>query len=109
MRMPPDMRKLAWQNLERAIQQRAGKKDRRFCLRGRWKRFVRRQDGLTIFAVDGSWVRSNLCVYFGHGGHGLVHEFIPPDEIWIATHHYDEGSSLVRCGCKTENKNQHVS
>jgi hypothetical protein len=37
-------------------------------------------------------------VIFNHGGHGFVHEFIPADEIWIATNHHDEGKNSS-CGC----------
>ena len=39
--------------------------------------------GFTVFIVDGEWIRNNLDVTFGTGGHGLVHSFIPMDEIWI--------------------------
>jgi hypothetical protein len=99
-----------WNKLEDEIQRRSKRKDHSFKLSGRWKTFIREQDGCKIYAVDGEWIRSNLCIYFGHGGHGLVHEFIPLDEIWISTHHYHEGrSGLVRCGCKKDSKNQTVS
>jgi hypothetical protein len=99
-----------WNKLEDEIQRRSKRKDPKFNLSGKWKRFVRKQDGLRIYAVDGEWIRSNLCIYFGHGGHGLVHEFIPVDEIWISIHHYHEGKSrLVRCGCKRDSKTQKVS
>ena len=55
--------------------------------------------GFKIYAVDGEWIRHNLGVRckdkgFEHAGHGYVHEFIPLDEIWVSTHHY-EG-----CPCK---------
>jgi hypothetical protein len=71
---------------------------------------VRKQGAHKIYAVDGAWIRNNLCFYFGHGGHGLVHEFIPVDEIWVSTRHYHEGrSSITRCGCLTRSKTQKVS
>ena len=99
-----------WTELEREIQNRAKLKDKSFVLSGKWKKFVRKQEGYKIFLVDGSWVRDNLCVYFSHGGHGWVNEFIPKDELWIASHHYSEGKSVLsNCGCKVKNKNQKVS
>ncbi len=85
--MKRDSRDKLWGKLEVEIQQRAKKKDRGFRLSGKWKRFVSREDGFRVYAVDGEWVRNNLCAYFGHGGHGIVHEFIPRNEIWIATAH----------------------
>ena len=103
-----DKRDQLWARLEKEIQNRAGKKDNKLVLSGKWKKFIRKQGKLSIFAVDGKWIRNNLCVYFGHGGHGYVHEFIPKNEIWISTHHYDE-SRLVRCGCRLRKKNQRVS
>jgi len=78
---------------EREKRERADSKDNDFTLSGHWKRFVRNENGFRVFAVDGEWVRDNLCVVFGAGGHGYVHEFIPLEEIWISTHHYDG------CGC----------
>ena len=78
---------------ERQKRERAVRKDAAFVLSGPWKRFVREQDGFSVFAVDGEWVRNNLEVIFGAGGHGYVHEFIPLGEIWVSTHHYDG------CGC----------
>ena len=79
------------------IQSRFSNKDRSFWLKGSWRRLRESRNDLGIWVVDGEWVRNNLSVSFGHGGHGMVHEFIRPDEIWIATHHYPD------CGCrKTE-------
>ncbi len=96
--------------MERAIQMNATEKDPRFILSGPWKKFVRRQDGYKIFAVDGAWVRRNLSVLFGHGGHGFVHEFIPHDEIWVGTRHYNEGRwSEGHCDCKVREPNQAIS
>lgn len=90
----PDTRDPLWADLEAKIQKRALAKDTKLSLSGDWKRFVRTQDGFKVFAVDGEWIRNNLSVIFGHGGHGYVHEFIPLDEIWVGIHHFDD------CGCK---------
>ena len=78
-------------SLESDIQTVAKNKDKTFVLKGPWKKFVRRQDEFRIYAVNGTWVRRNLSVIFRHAGHGIVHEFIPHDEIWTETHHYVEG------------------
>lgn len=75
--------------LEAEIQKRAEKKDKNFVLSGRWKKFVREEEDFLVYAVDGEWARNNLSAIFGQGGHGYVHEFIPLNEIWIATHHPD--------------------
>jgi hypothetical protein len=102
-----DHRDKLWAKLEADIQARGRKKDSKFRLSGPWKRFVRNQDGFKVYAVDGKWVRNNLSVIFGHGGHGLVHEFIPMDEIWIGTHHYHE-NPWSECDCG-KGKNAKVS
>lgn len=106
-----DSRNKLWKCLEREIQSRGLKKDDKFVLNGKWKKFLRTKDGYKIYVVDGKWIRSNLSVCFSHGGHGFVHEFIPQNEIWIASHHYDEGPSMVtRCGCTLKkNKNKRIS
>jgi len=103
LKYPKDNRDKLWADLEEDIRKRGPKKDRKFRLSGKWKRFVRVEDGLKVYAVDGEWVRNNLSVIFGHGGHGRVHEFIPNDEIWIATHH-PKG-----CGCKKLRKDLKAS
>ena len=105
-----DNRRLRWSDLEGAIQKQARKKAKAFVLAGAWKEFLRTHGTYKVFAVDGSWLRANLCVYFGHGGHGLVHEFIPMDEVWVSTHHYDDGDTdLSKCNCKRRTKRQKVS
>jgi len=110
LKFPQDKRNILWKHFEKRIQSDSHKKDRGFVLKGRWKRFIRNEQGYKIFSVDGNWIRNNLCVYFGHGGHGLVHEFIPLDEIWITSHHYNESnSSLFNCPCTTLKKRQKVS
>lgn len=103
IKFPEDSRDKLWERLEKDIQQRGPKKDKKFRLAGKWKRFVKSQDGFKVYAVDGEWVRNNLSVIFGHGGHGMVHEFIPHDEIWISTHHF-EG-----CGCRNLRKDMKAS
>lgn len=87
-----------WRDLEKDIQTRAIKKDNGFRLQGTWKRFLRNQDEFNVFIVDGEWVRTNLSVIFGHGGHGWVHEFIPLNEIWVSNVH------PVDCDCKNKGK-----
>lgn len=105
-----DNRNKLWVVLEKDVQKRARNKDSKFVLKGPWKKFIRDQEGFKIFSVDGTWVRNNLCVYFAHGGHGLVFEFIPLNEIWIATHHFHEGKSeITHCSCKTKNKKGPIS
>ena len=95
------------ETLERDIQNRAGMKDSRFRLGGTWKGFVRSQRGFKVYAVVGEWIRSNLSVIFGHGGHGYVHEFIPLNEIWIDVEHHRNGH--YNCGCSNRFKGGRVS
>ena len=97
--------------LELKIQQGARNKDGIFRLSQLYKkpfRFIRESDGFRIYAVDGEWVRNNLAVRhedkgFEHAGHGLVHEFIPLDEIWVDTNHF-EG-----CPCLNVGKDRKIS
>lgn len=102
LKFKKDKRDKLWAKLELKIQQGAKNKDKNFRLTGRWKKFVRKQDGLDVYIVDGDWVRRNLSVMFGHGGHGYVHEFIPHNEIWIVARHFKN------CGCREKN-NQKLS
>lgn len=95
------------EKIEKDIQIRASNKDKKFVLEGEWKKFVRKQEGLNIYLVDGEWVRNNLSVIFGHGGHAFVHEFIPLDEIWIDLNHYRNIS--YDCGCNTRYKGGKIS
>ena len=107
---PKDNRKLKWNDLEDDIQERSQKKDKNFKLSGKWKNYKEDRDGFKVFIVDGEWVRNNLSVIFGHGGHGLVHEFIPHNEIWIASHHYKiKGRNGVSVGCGCNKGNQKLS
>lgn len=99
-----------WPLMEKEIQARAMKKDKKFILTGKWKKFLRTQQGYKVYAVDGKWIRENLCVYFLHGGHGFVHEFISLNEIWVATHHINEGTSQIsQCVCKLKKRGQKLS
>lgn len=105
-----DNRDRTWKQLEKKIQLNSQRKDKKFILRGKWKKFVRNEKKYKIFSVNTVWIQENLCVYFGHGGHGLVHEFIPMDEIWVASHHYNEKNDpLFYCPCKTAKKDQKCS
>jgi hypothetical protein len=105
-----DTRNKVWKRLEKEIASRGNKKDKTFVLKGKWKKFLRNQEGYKIFLVDGKWIRNNISVLFSHGGHSYVCEFIPPNEIWIDSHHYCEGpSSITKCECKVKNKNQKIS
>jgi len=109
-KLPLDKRNKLWRLFEKKIQQCAARKDKGFVLEGKWKKFIREESGYKIFAVDGRWVTANLCVYFAHGGHGLVHEFIPMDEIWVTSHHYNEEEDAVfSCICETKSKGQKCS
>ena len=111
MKVPRDARDKLWGKMEREIQLRAKNKDKKFQLKGKWKQFVRKQSGYRVYAVNERWVRDNLCIYFCHGGNGVVHEFIPLSEIWVGTRHYDEGknSEFSKCPCTVNRKNQKVS
>lgn len=105
-----DRRNRVWRELEEEIQSRGKRKNKKFVLTGKWKKFIRKQGGYKIYLIDGKWVRNNLSVCFSHGGHGLVHEFIPMDEIWINDSHYDEGPTTIsKCECTVRHKNQKVS
>jgi len=105
-----DKRSKLWAVLEKEIQSRARNKDESFRLSGKWKKFIGKRSGHKIYSVDGRRIRNNLCAYFGHGGHGLVHEFIPLDEIWVSSHHYNEGDSkIAHCNCKIKRNNHRVS
>ena len=109
-RLPKDTRNPMWSEMEAEIQRRAKKKDATFRLSGVWKQLYKRQGRYTVYAVDGAWIRNNLCSYFGHGGHGFVHEFIPKDEIWVSIQHYaDSLWEGACCGCTVRRQKQVVS
>jgi frataxin-like iron-binding protein CyaY len=97
-----DVRKFHWKDMEKDIQKVSNNKDKKFVLKGKWKKYVKTINNYKIYAIDQKWINNNLSVTFHHGGHGLVHEFIPLDEIWISTHHYN-------CKCKKVSKDKNVS
>lgn len=39
--------------------------------------------GVSVYIVDGNYVRNNFDVDFVLGGHGYVYDYVPKDEIWI--------------------------
>ncbi|MEK7464674.1 MAG: hypothetical protein AAB617_02760 [Patescibacteria group bacterium] len=103
MKFKKDTRDKFWQKLEAKIQKIATKKDKLFSPSGKWKKLIKKEKSFKVFSVNGEWVRANLSVIFGHGGSGLVHEFIPIDEIWVATHHPKD------CSCRKVKKNRKMS
>ena len=38
---------------------------------------------LTIWLVDGRWVREHLFMDFTQGGHDIVYDWIPKNQVWI--------------------------
>ncbi len=52
-----------------------------------WKRFYKKikvdSDEVTVFLVDGEYVRDNITIEFALGGHHYVYDQIPENEIWI--------------------------
>ncbi len=98
-----DNRHKTWAEIETDIQLRASKKDKSFVLSGKWKKFIRNQEGFKVYMVNGEWVRNNLSMAFGHGGHGYVHEFIPLNEVWLGSHHFKG------CGCGGIRKDMKLS
>jgi len=98
MKFKQDTRSVAWSEIENDVQNRAELKDKNFKLNGEWKKYVETRQGFKVYIVNGKWVRNNLSIIFGHGGHGYVHEFIPNDEIWISSHHY------IGCDCNLGNE-----
>ena len=71
-------------DIEREIQNRSGKKDPDLKISGLDKKYLTTFKGFKVYEVDSEWIRNNLDVIFGTGGHGRVHTFIPKDEVWIA-------------------------
>ena len=69
-------------DIEKAIASRWYRKDRELRINAP-KRSIGRYAGFECYVIDSEWVRDNLDVTFGTGGHGLVHTFIPLNEIWL--------------------------
>lgn len=103
IQIPTDNRNEFLISLEKDIQKNANKKDNNFRLNGDWKKFFRKQDGYNVYLVDVEWVRNNLSIIYGHGGHSYVHEFIPHDEIWVSNKHPED------CSCKNVKSDRTMS
>jgi hypothetical protein len=52
-------------------------------IRGVYRAFYGKRNGVSIWIVDGPAVRSHYEPDFTYGAHGLEYRFIPRDEIWI--------------------------
>jgi hypothetical protein len=52
-------------------------------LKNIYRKFIRTQNGIDIWIVDGSNVRRNIFPDYGLSGNDLEYKFIPPNEIWI--------------------------
>ena len=40
-------------------------------------------NGVSVYLVNGFWIRNNLYIDYTQGGHGYIYKFIPKSEIWI--------------------------
>ena len=70
-------------DIDEAVRSRWHLKDSDLEIKGLDKKLIEERDGFKIYEVDGEWIKNNLDVGFGTGGHGLVHSYIPLDEIWV--------------------------
>ncbi len=70
-------------DIDLAVRSRWNLKDPGFEIKGLDRKLIEERDGFKIYEVDGEWIRNNIDVGFGTGGHGLVHSYIPMDEIWV--------------------------
>jgi len=70
-------------DIDKAVRSRWHLKDSDLEIKGLDKKLIEERDGFKIYEVDGEWIRNNLDVGFGTGGHGLVHSYIPLDEVWV--------------------------
>jgi hypothetical protein len=57
------------------------------------KEFLREQEGLKLYLVDGEQVRKDK-IMFVSGGHGYVYDWIPKDEVWIDDNQKDKPSDM---------------
>ncbi len=57
------------------------------------KVFLREQDELKIYLVDGEAVRRDH-IEFVSGGHGYVYDYIPKEEVWIDDNQKDKPSDM---------------
>ncbi len=70
-------------DIDKAVRSRWHLKDKNLEIEGLDKKLIEERDGFKIYEVDGEWIKNNLDVGFGTGGHGLVNSYIPMDEIWV--------------------------
>ena len=70
-------------DIDSAVRSRWNLKDKNLDISGLPKELIGKKDGFKIYEVDGKWIKNNLDVGFGTGGHGLVHSYIPLDEVWV--------------------------
>ena len=70
-------------DIDKAVRSRWHLKDSDLEIKGLDKKLIEERDGFKIYEVDGEWIKNNLDVGFGTGGHGLVHSYIPLDEVWV--------------------------
>lgn len=54
------------------------------------KQYIRTEDGMKIFLIEGDYFRDHLDIDFTVGGHHWVYPFIPTDEVWIDDAYSDE-------------------
>jgi len=57
------------------------------------KIFLREQEGLKLYLVDGEQVRKDK-IMFVSGGHGYVYDWIPKDEVWIDDNQKDKPADM---------------
>lgn len=77
-------RKYSFRDIEKATQRRSKNKEKNSLFRSSIpRRYLFAYNKFKIFEVDGEWIRNNVYAWFGIGGHGRVHLFIPNNEIWI--------------------------
>lgn len=79
----PDTRRVTVSDIEDAVRSRWHRKDPKLEIKGLNKKDIGKRENFDIFTIDCEWIRDNLDVTFGTGGHGLVHSFVPMNEIWI--------------------------
>ncbi len=70
-------------DIDTAVRSRWHLKDKKLDINGLPKELIGKKDGFKIYEVDGEWIKNNLDTTFGTGGHGLVHSYIPLDEVWV--------------------------
>ncbi len=71
-------------DIDSAVRSRWDRKDKDLEIVGLEKKFLGEKEDFRVYEVDNEWIKNNLDVSFGTGGHGLVHSYIPLDEIWVS-------------------------